>query len=388
MTERETSESLDLGEKSVTRGKVLALVAGAVVLVALGLGYLMWASGRVDEDIAEREARAQAAIEAFETSAEPDSLAETPEDVEPAEDTDPVPAVEAIDLEPGSVLVVNRVPGDDYGRLAIRNPDGSRELFERRCMRVHVAGERGVCLSQDQSVFAPAFRTEFFDVTKTGLPEVRSYASPLPSRARMTPDGSVASTTGFVSGSSYSDIGGETETIVTIDEVNERVGLVGLVQFEVLGADSKYAAADRQFWGVSFTSNDEFYVTGFFGDEPEVLFGSRSRRTLEPTGYLGSCPSVSPDGEHLVFKETLADGEYGLAVVDLSTGEQWSLGETRSVDDQVEWLDNDTILYAIHPDGDDGTDVQPQFDIWMLDIAAGSEPELFLPAADSPAVLR
>ncbi len=377
MTEHETSETADVGENSVTRGKILALVAGAVLLVGLGLGYLMWASGRVDEDIAEREARAQAAIEAFETSAE----AESP--IEAAE-----PAAQLIDLAPGSVLVINRVPGDDYGRLAIRNPDGSRELFARRCMRVHVAADRGVCLSQDESVFAPAFRTEFFDVTQAGLPEVRSYASPLPSRARMTPDGSVASTTGFVSGSSYSDIGGEAETIVTIDEVNQRVGLVGLVQFEVLGEASKYAAADRQFWGVSFVNNDEFYVTGFFGDEPEVLFGSRSRRTLEPTGHLGSCPSVSPDGEHLVFKETLADGEYALAVVDLSTGEQWSLGETRSVDDQVEWLDNDTILYAIHPDGDDGADVQPQFDIWMLDIAPGSEPELFLPAADSPAVLR
>jgi len=388
MTEREISEGVDTDENPVTRGKVLALAAGAVLLVVLGLAYLMWASGRVDEDIAEREARAQAAIEAFETSAE---STDTTASAEPSESTDTaaqVSAVEAIDLVPGSVLVVNRVPGDDYGRLAIRNPDGSRELFERKCMRVHVAADRGVCLSQDESVFAPAFRTEFFDVTQAGLPEVRSYASPLPSRARMTPDGSVASTTGFVSGSSYSDIGGEAETIVTIDEVNQRVGLVGLVQFEVLGPDSKYSAADRQFWGVSFVNNDEFYVTGFFGDEPEVLFGSRTRRTLEPTGYLGSCPSISPDGQHLVFKETLPEGEYALAVVDLSTGEQWRLGETRSVDDQVEWLDNDTILYAIHPDGDDGTDVQPQFDIWMLDIAPGSEPELFLPAADSPAVLR
>ena len=119
-----------------------------------------------------------------------------------------------------------------------------------------------------------------------------------------------------------------------------------------------------------------------------LLTGSFDSKTLEPTGYLGSCPSISPDGRHLVFKETLDDGDYALTAVDLTTGEQWTLGETRSVDDQVEWLDNDTILYAIHPDGDDGTDVQPQFDIWMLDIAPGSEPELFLPAADSPAVLR
>jgi len=39
------------------------------------------------------------------------------------------------------------------------------------------------------------------------------------------------------------------------------------------------------------------------------------------------------------------------------------------------------------PEGGDNP-VQPEFDIWMLDIAPGSEPELFLPNADSPAVAR
>lgn len=376
-------------EETSTKTKVLALVAGAVVLVAMGIGYLAWASSRVDEDIAAREARAQAAIEAFETSA-----VATPESATGSDDAaEPAPGAaaftsEELSFEPGTVLVVNRVPGDDYGRLAIRKPDGSRELFDRRCMRVHVAAERGVCLSQDESVFAPAFRTEFFSLTSPDLPEIRSYASPLPSRARMTPDGLRASTTGFVSGSSYADIGGETETIVIFDEVDERSGLVGLIQFEVLAPEAKYEAADRQFWGVTFSDTDRFHVTGYFGDEPEILSGSFSAKTLEPTGYLGSCPSISPDGRHLVFKETLDDGSYALTAVELETGEQWTLGEPRSVDDQVEWLDDDTILYAIHPDGDDGTDVQPQFDIWMLDIAPGSEPELFLPAADSPAVLR
>ncbi len=374
---------------TVTRSKILAIVVGGLALIGLGVGYLVFASGRVDEDIAEREARAQAAIEAFETSALADQQAAIHEaELGSAFDGTDDSLSRDLELAPGSVLAINRVPGDDYGRLAVRNPDGSRQLFDRRCLRVHVAANRGVCLSQDESVLAAAFRTEFFSLASTDLPEVRSYASPLPSRARLTPDGLVASTTGFVSGTSYSDIGGETETIVTIDKVEERSALVGLVQFEVLSDQPGYDAADRQFWGVSFADNDAFYVTGFFGDEPEILTGSVSRKTLEPTGYIGSCPSISPDGRHLVFKEALPDGSFALAVVNIATGEQWTLGETRSVDDQVEWLDDDTILYAIHPDGDDGGAVQPQFDIWMLDIAAGSEPELFLPAADSPAVLR
>ena len=143
-----------------------------------------------------------------------------------------------------------------------------------------------------------------------------------------------------------------------------------------------------QYWGVTFaTDEDEVYITGFFGDMPEVMHGTLNNMTIEPTGWVGSCPSLSPDGETLVFKEMTADNNFELVAVNLETNTKHKLGETRPVDDQVEWLDNDTILYALHPEGGD-TAVQPEFDIWMLDIAEGSEPELFLPNANSPAVAR
>ena len=96
---------------------------------------------------------------------------------------------------------------------------------------------------------------------------------------------------------------------------------------------------------------------------------------------------MSPDGKTLVFKEMREDGTFELVAVDVATNTKQKLGETRSVDEQVEWLDNDTILYAVHPEGMD-TAVQPAFDIWKLAIADGSEPVLFLPNADSPAVSR
>ena len=107
-TDGERGADVPAGDNSVTQGKVLALVAGALVLVALGVGYLMWASGRVDDDIAAREARAQAAIEAFEES-------EVASAVDDAAEPAPGAAAfaDAIEFEPGSVLVVNRVPGDD-----------------------------------------------------------------------------------------------------------------------------------------------------------------------------------------------------------------------------------------------------------------------------------
>jgi len=128
-----------------------------------------------------------------------------------------------------------------------------------------------------------------------------------------------------------------------------------LSQFEVLAPDRRYHAADRQFWGLTFVDSDAFYVTGYFGEDPEILFGSIQRKTIKPTGYIGSCPAVSPDGRLLAFKQLRDDGSFEIAVAEVETGTVTVLNEDRSIDDQVEWLDNDTILYALHPDGEVST---------------------------------
>lgn len=361
--------------------KALLLAAGAMALLLLGLGYLFVAANRVDEDIATREERALAAVREFElNNPTPTAVPEpTPTILASVDDepTGPVP-------QPGEVVVVNRVPGDDYGRLAIRHVDGTRTLLDRECLRVHIEAGNGICLSGDNGI-VPAYTATYFDAKVPGQPEISSYAIPLPSRARVSPDGTVAANTSFIAGSSYEDITTEASTVVTIGYFDGR-DLVGVNQFSVDDDEKKYANPDRKFWGPTFVDANTFYITGLFGDTPEIMLGDVAARTLEPTGYDGSCPSLSPDGRSLVFKQLRADGGFDLAVVSLPSGEVRLLGETRSVDDQVEWLDNDTILYALHPDGEEST-VQPQFDIWMLDLAEGSEPELFLPAADSPAVI-
>ena len=297
-----------------------------------------------------------------------------------------MPEVEAgIAPAQGEVLVINRVPGDDYGRLAIRHADGTRTLLDRKCMRVHFAAEHGVCLSQNDGI-VPTFTTTFFESVNPNV-EIKAYPSALPSRARISPDGTFSAVTAFVTGTSYVDIGTETTTIVTIDEIESTRLLRGLAQFPINSDEARYRNLDPQYWGMTFVDEDEFYITGYYGQEPEVMRGWIDEMVLEPTGWVGSCPSLSPDGKTLVFKEMLPNGTFELVAVDLETNDKWKLGETRSVDDQVEWLDNDTILYALHPDGADGA-VQPEFDIWMIDIAEGSEPVLFLPNADSPAVAR
>jgi len=372
-------------ETTDTKRKVLMFGGMFVVLLVLGGLYLLWAQGRVSNDLAERNENAQQVVDEFEARQRADerddavavaavSPTATPVEIGPA-------------LAPGEILVVNRVPGDDYGRLAIRHTDGSRTLLDRECMRVHISTEIGVCLSEEAGLVT-SFRTTFFPAVDIDA-EIKSYASALPSRARISPDGTFSAVTAFVTGTSYADVGsGETTTIVTIDEIEGTSLLRGASQFEVLSDDSRYRNFAAQYWGITFAADeDEIYVTGFYEDAPEIMRGSLQEMTLEPTDWVGSCPSLSPDGKTLVFKEMRPDGGFDLVAVDLASESKWMLGETRSVDDQVEWLDNDTILYSLHPEDNDQA-LQPEFDIWMLDIAEGSEPELFLPNADSPAVPR
>ena len=56
---------------------------------------------------------------------------------------------------------------------------------------------------------------------------------------------------------------------------------------------------------------------------------------------------------------------------------------SRSIDDQIEWLDDDTILYGMPHEG-----VAGDTDVWMLEADGSGEPEVFIEHAWSPSVVR
>jgi hypothetical protein len=63
-------------------------------------------------------------------------------------------------------------------------------------------------------------------------------------------------------------------------------------------------------------------------------------------------------------------------VLDLATGKDTPLAETRPIDDQAEWLDEERVLYRTGEE------------TWVVPADGGGRPERFLAAADSPAVVR
>ena len=70
-------------------------------------------------------------------------------------------------------------------------------------------------------------------------------------------------------------------------------------------------------------------------------------------------------------------------MLDLATLEETALAETRSVDDQVEWLDDENILYGL-PEAPGS----PIAHVWALPADGSGRPAIFLEQASSPTALR
>jgi hypothetical protein len=76
-------------------------------------------------------------------------------------------------------------------------------------------------------------------------------------------------------------------------------------------------------------------------------------------------------------------GHRNIAVLDLAAGTETVLAEQRDIDDQLEWLDDRTVVYSV-PRDDSGQDSN----VWSLAIDPAAQPSLLVEHAWSPAVVR
>jgi dipeptidyl aminopeptidase/acylaminoacyl peptidase len=276
--------------------------------------------------------------------------------------------------------------GSEYGKVAmvpLADPGGPRTFTPTSCERVYASAADAICLSADRGLVT-TYKSQILD--SSWSPAHDLPLTGLPSRARLSPDGSLAATTTFVFGDSYANPGKfSTRTVVSRKDGST----VGDIEKFKLTVDRKViTAVDKNLWGVTFADNDNtFYATAASGGKTWLVKGSLSDKTVTAVRGDVECPSLSPDGTRIAFKKhgDLPSGKWRLAVYDLAAGTETLLAEQNSVDDQVEWLDNRTVLYGLPRTAENGAATS---DIWRVPADGSGSPQVMVRDAWSPAVVR
>jgi hypothetical protein len=274
--------------------------------------------------------------------------------------------------------------GENYGHAAVvplAAPGGPRAFTPASCERVYATAQDAICLSAERGLVT-RYKARLLDGDWSPVRELPLTG--LPSRARLSRDGSLVATTTFVFGDSYANPGQfSTRTIVTRTDG----AVVGdLEKFKLIVDGKVITAADKNMWGVTFADDDRFFATAASGGKTWLVEGSLTRRVVTALRGDVECPSLSPDRTRIAFKKhgDLPAGTWRLAVYDLRTGQETMLSETRSIDDQVEWLDDSTIVYGLpRSTGDTASS-----DVWRVPADGTGEPQLLIRDAWSPAVVR
>jgi hypothetical protein len=275
---------------------------------------------------------------------------------------------------------------DHYGRLAFapyERLDQPSFIDSLSCEVAYVAGGRGICLAARRGVFT-TYAAKLFDA-KTFKILTEFPLKGVPSRCRMSSDGKLAALTVFISGHSYASLDFTTQSLLI--EVDSGRIIADLEDFSVRRDGQSFSNKDFNFWGVTFTPDAQhFYATLSTNKQHFLVKGDIANRSATVVHDNVECPSLSPDASRIAYKKRFIEGgrvTWQLHILDLKTNQETPLGEKRSVDDQLEWLDNDHVLYSL-PESETGGSASTN--IWLAAADGASAPRLFLKKAYSPSV--
>jgi hypothetical protein len=330
------------------RNRVLAFVVIAAGAVAVAIAAVVWAAAGGGSDIEQAERSAAGA-----------------------------PRVRVDNLAKPLVVFQHVVRDDDYAHIAVIPASGAparRTMTGLVCERVHFAAGRGLCLMPKRGlgikyramVISSDFRVRH-ELTLGGLL----------SRARVSPDGRYGATTSFIAGHSYAERGAFS-TQTTLIRLADGKALANLEDFQTTRDGKRFEAIDHNYWGATFArDSNRFYATLETRGKTYLVEGDVAARSLRVLHEGVECPSLSPDETRVAYKKRVGRGSWRLHVLDLKTMRETPLAEERSIDDQVEWLDDRRILY--------GT---PEGDVWVVPADGRGSPATYLTGALSPAVVR
>jgi hypothetical protein len=347
-------------ERAISREQRLRLFFWLVVgCIAVAVGYIFW--------VILRDQVSAALLQ-------PDSQGSPLPIAQPYE-------LEAIQNQPHVIVISAEEPTIGQVKIVALDP-GSHQvaLTALACGRVYYAAGIGICLNYDDTAVV-----NFAWVTLFGSdfkPRYQFKVDGVISRTRVSPDGRYAAFTMLDSGHSYTDINLSTSTVLLDTATGESLG--NLEDFTTWKDGHEYRAIDFNFWGVTFAQeSNRFYATLKNADRTYLVQGDIAARTLTVLHENVECPSLSPDGTRIAFKKLTPSGKWQLTVLEVETMNETPLAVKDNIDDQVEWLDNQHILYQ-------KIDYQPPkwVSVFVVPADGSGQPEVFIPDATSPAVIR
>jgi hypothetical protein len=310
----------------------------------------------------------------------------------PASNQTPAPAAAAprprAPARPSRLFFRHTGVDQHYGKVAwtdTAQPRVVNFVDTMACEVVYVSGGHGICLSADRGVFT-TYAASLFD-PRTFEVKATMPLKGIPSRARISIDGELAAFTVFVSGHGYTTLDFSTQTLL-VNTRNADV-IADLETFVVRKDGTVIESPDFNFWGVTFTPDArQFYATLSTKQKHFLVRGDIASRSAEVIHENVECPSLSPDATKVAYKKRLMVGNrivWQLQVLDLATHRETALSERRSIDDQLEWLDDAHVLYSV-PAAEDGS--SPSTDVWVAPVDAKSRPRVYQRNAYSPASAR
>ena len=266
-------------------------------------------------------------------------------------------------------------PALNGGVFVVEDGKVERRSQDLTCERVYYAAGHGICMGVAPS--GVDYTASVFDAKLQ--PQHSMRLTGLPSRARVSADGQYGAMTVFVSGDAYlsSPTAFSTRTYVLNMKTGETIAQ--LEQFDVSKDGKPFDAVDFNFWGMTFDPDDSnrFYATLGTGDHHYLVEGDVAARSMRVLRDGVECPSLSPDGKRIAFKSRIeGTNRWRIHVLDVATLVDHPVAEKRSIDDQVEWLDDDTLVYS------------NEVNVYTVPADGSGEAELLVRDATSPVALR